>query len=72
MVVTRSGTAACALAPNLETLAFFRFISSLGIGGDGAAGAAMVAEVVPEHRRVRGRRAPLYVVAARALSSPRS
>jgi len=46
------GTAACALAPNLGTLALFRFISSLGIGGEWAAGAAMVAEVVPDHRRV--------------------
>jgi MFS family permease len=52
MVVYSVGTAACALAPNLQTLAFFRFISSLGIGGEWAAGAAMVAEVVPEHRRV--------------------
>ena len=52
MFVYSIGTAACALAPNLETLALFRFISSLGIGGEWAAGAAMVAEVVPEHRRV--------------------
>ena len=52
MFVYSIGTAACALAPNLAALALFRFISSLGIGGEWAAGAAMVAEVVPEHRRV--------------------
>ena len=46
------GTAACAFAPNMATLVFFRIIASLGIGGEWAAGAAMVAEVVPEHRRV--------------------
>ena len=52
MFVYSIGTAACALAPNLGALALFRLVSSLGIGGEWAAGAAMVAEVVPEHRRV--------------------
>src|SRR5262245_53614139 len=52
MLLYSLGTAACAFAPNIETLALFRFISSLGIGGEWAAGAAMVAEVVPDHRRV--------------------
>lgn len=46
------GTAACAAAPNLPVLVLFRVIASLGIGGEWAAGAAMVAEVVPERRRV--------------------
>ncbi len=46
------GTAACAAAPNLPVLILFRVIASLGIGGEWAAGAAMVAEVVPERRRV--------------------
>ncbi len=46
------GTGACALAPNLGVLLLFRGIAALGIGGEWAAGAAMVAEVVPEHRRV--------------------
>lgn len=46
------GTGLCALAPNLWVLALLRFVSSLGIGGEWAAGAAMVAEVVPEKRRV--------------------
>lgn len=52
MVVYALGTAACALAPNLWVLALFRFVASLGIGGEWAAGAAMVAETVPEKRRV--------------------
>jgi MFS family permease len=46
------GTAACAFAPNLWVFMAFRLIASLGIGGEWAAGAAMVAEVVPERHRV--------------------
>ncbi len=46
------GTGLCALASNLWVLIALRFVSSLGIGGEWAAGAAMVAEVVPEKRRV--------------------
>lgn len=46
------GTALCAVAPNIFALVVFRLIASLGIGGEWAAGAAMVAEVVPEKRRV--------------------
>jgi MFS family permease len=46
------GTAACAAAPNMETLILFRLLASLGIGGEWAAGASMVAEAVPEERRV--------------------
>lgn len=45
-------TAACALAPDVWTLVVLRFIASLGIGGEWAAGASLVAEVVPERRRV--------------------
>src|ERR1700712_5528280 len=52
MLLYALGTAACAFAPNLWVLMLFRIISSLGIGGEWAAGASMVAEVVPEHRRV--------------------
>lgn len=52
MLLYAFGTAACALAPNLWVLMFFRVLSSLGIGGEWAAGAAMVAEVMPEHRRI--------------------
>ena len=46
------GTALCAIAPNMTFLIIFRIIASLGIGGEWAAGASMVAEVVPERRRV--------------------
>src|SRR5437016_6806102 len=46
------GTAACAIAPNLWVLILCRIVASLGIGGEWAAGASMVAEVVPEKRRV--------------------
>jgi len=52
MLLYALGTAACAAAPNIWTLIAFRVVASLGIGGEWAAGAAMVAEVVPEHRRV--------------------
>jgi MFS family permease len=45
-------TAACALAPDVWTLVVLRFIASLGIGGEWAAGASLVAEVVPPQRRV--------------------
>jgi len=52
MLLYALGTAACALAPNLWVLALCRIVASLGIGGEWAAGASMVAEVVPEKRRV--------------------
>lgn len=52
MLIYAFGTAACAFAPNLPTLICFRVIASLGIGGEWAAGAAMVAEAMPNHRRV--------------------
>jgi MFS family permease len=52
MIMYSIGTAACAFAPNIWLLVVFRIVSSLGIGGEWAAGAAMVAEVVPEKRRV--------------------
>lgn len=52
MMLYSLGTAACALAPDIWTLMIFRIVSSLGIGGEWAAGASMVAEVVPERRRV--------------------
>lgn len=52
MLLYALGTAACAAAPNIWVLMVCRIISSLGIGGEWAAGAAMVAEVVPEKRRV--------------------
>ncbi|MBX3111010.1 MAG: MFS transporter [Fimbriimonadaceae bacterium] len=52
MAMYALGTAACAFAPNMAFLVVCRVIASLGIGGEWAAGAAMVAEVVPEKRRV--------------------
>jgi MFS family permease len=52
MVIYAIGTFACAFAPNIGTLVLFRLIASLGIGGEWAAGASMVAEVVPERSRV--------------------
>jgi MFS family permease len=52
MVLYSVGTAACAFAPSLEWLIVFRAIASLGIGGEWAAGATLVAEAVPEDRRV--------------------
>ena len=52
IVIYAIGTTACAFAPNIWVLLVCRIISSLGIGGEWAAGAAMVAEVVPEKRRV--------------------
>ncbi|NUM56546.1 MAG: MFS transporter [Candidatus Hydrogenedentes bacterium] len=39
------------LATNWEMFAFFRFLTGLGIGGEFAAGAALVAEVFPDHAR---------------------
>lgn len=52
MILYALGTAGCAFAPNLWVLGLLRLVSSLGIGGEWAAGASMVAEVVPEKRRV--------------------
>lgn len=48
------GTAACAISPNIWILMVCRFIASLGVGGEWAAGAAMVAEVMPEKWRIEG------------------
>jgi MFS family permease len=52
MVLYSIGTAACAFAPNIQILLLCRVAVAFGIGGEWAAGAAMVAEVVPEKRRV--------------------
>jgi MFS family permease len=54
MALYAVGTAACAAATNLWMLVIFRLVASLGIGGEWAAGASMVAEVMPERRRVEG------------------
>lgn len=46
------GTGLCALSTDLWQLMVFRGLASLGIGGEWAVGAVMVAEAVPESRRV--------------------
>src|SRR4030095_7583825 len=66
MLLYAIGTAACALATNMWMLMAFRVVASLGIGGEWAAGAAMVAEVVPDKRRVEAG-ALLYTAGAMGL-----
>lgn len=66
IIIYAVATAACALAPNIYLLLLFRFISSLGIGGEWAAGAALVAETVPEEKRVQAG-ALLYTAAPAGL-----
>ena len=46
-------TGLSALAENWWQLAAFRFITGLGLGGEWAAGAALVAEVWPDHLRAK-------------------
>jgi MFS family permease len=53
MLVYSLATAGCALSTNIWMLVVFRVIASLGIGGEWAAGAALVAETVPEKKRVQ-------------------
>ncbi len=66
MLIYALGTAACAAAPNMAVLVFFRIVASLGIGGEWAAGASMVAEAVPEEKRVEAG-ALLYTAAPLGL-----
>lgn len=53
MVLYAVGTAACAFVTSIEQLILCRIVASLGIGGEWAAGSALVAEVVPEDQRVQ-------------------
>ena len=46
------GTGLCALSTNLAQLMLCRAFAGLGIGGEWGIGAALVAEAVPENRRV--------------------
>src|SRR5436190_6274194 len=46
-------TGLSAAAQSWEQLAAFRFITGLGLGGEWAAGAALVAEVWPDHLRAK-------------------
>jgi predicted MFS family arabinose efflux permease len=71
MALYAFGTALCAFAANIWTLMLFRSIASLGIGGEWAAGATMVAEVVPEKWRVEAG-ALLYTSAPLGLFWPLS
>jgi MFS family permease len=52
MLLFSLGTLACALAPSMWLFVVFRFLTALGIGGEWGAGATLVAETVPESRRV--------------------
>ncbi len=60
------GTVLAALAPNLGWLLACRALSSIGVGGEWAIGATLVAEVVPERRRVEAG-ALLYTAAPLGL-----
>jgi MFS family permease len=62
MVLYAVGTALCAFVTSIEQLIVCRVIASLGIGGEWAAGCALVAEVVPEDQRVEAG-AVLYTAA---------
>jgi MFS family permease len=66
MLTYALATAVCAFAPNIWVFVIFRFIASLGIGGEWAAGAALVAETVPENKRVHAG-ALLYTAALAGL-----
>jgi MFS family permease len=68
-----AGTAACALVGNIWELVVCRALASLGIGGEWGIGATLVAEAVPENRRVEAgvilqTASPLGVVLAAAVN----
>ena len=46
------GTTLCAFATSMPQLVLFRALTSLGIGGEWAVGAALLAETMPDNRRV--------------------
>ncbi len=52
ILVYSVGTALCAFATDIAQLIAFRALASLGIGGEWAVGAALVAESVPDSKRV--------------------
>ena len=67
------GTAACTLVGNIWELLVCRALASLGIGGEWGIGATLVAEAVPENRRVEAgvilqTASPLGVVLAAAVN----
>lgn len=65
-----SFTGLCAIAGSWQELAIYRFLTGLGIGGEWAAGAALIAESFPERSRAKppGSCRPL---AASVFSLPR-
>lgn len=66
MLTYALATAACAFSTNIWMLVVFRFIASIGIGGEWAAGASLVAETIPEKKRVQAG-ALLYTAAPAGL-----
>ena len=67
------GTALCALVSNLWQLVLWRTLAGLGIGGEWGIGAALVAEGVPENRRIEAgvimqTASPLGLVLATAVN----
>lgn len=46
-------TGLCAISPNYETFALFRFLSGLGLGGEFGIGMTLVSESWPKHKRSR-------------------
>jgi MFS family permease len=67
------GSALCALVGNITQLVVARALAGLGIGGEWGIGAALVAEAVPENRRIEAgvilqTASPLGVVLASAVS----
>jgi MFS family permease len=67
------GTALCAASTNIAELIAFRALAGLGIGGEWGIGAALVAEAVPESRRVTAgvimqTASPLGIVLASAVN----
>lgn len=67
------GTASCAFATDIGQLAVFRFIAALGLGGEWAVGATLLAEAIPDKRRVEAATivytaSPLGIVLAGAVN----
>jgi MFS family permease len=67
------GTALCAIATDIWQLVLFRILAALGIGGEWAVGASLVAETVPEKRRVEAATlvytsSPLGIILASTLN----
>lgn len=52
MLTYALATAFCGFATNIWVLALLRVVAAFGIGGEWAAGASLVAETVPENRRL--------------------